>query len=109
VLKLLYIRQRRYYVEHLVYALHIHTFAYLAVVVITLIGMGVQRVLPAVQVLVVVALSLVAVAQVFLSVRRVYRQGWFMSVFKFLLGGFVYFIVLMIGIGITALITLMMP
>ena len=109
VLKLLYIRQRRYYVEHLVYALHIHTFAYLAVVVITLIGMGTQRVLPSLQVLLVVVLSIVAVAQVFLSIRRVYRQGWLMSAFKFLLGGFVYFFVLMIGIGITALITLAMP
>ena len=40
VLKLLYFRQRRFYVEHLVYALHIHTFAYVGVVVIVLLAMA---------------------------------------------------------------------
>ena len=30
VLKILYLRQRRFYIEHLVYALHIHSFFYIA-------------------------------------------------------------------------------
>ena len=109
VLKLLYIRQRRYYVEHLVYALHIHTFAYVAVVVITLIGLAVQRVLPSVQPLLVFILSCVVVAQVFLSIRRVYRQGWFMTTFKFLLGGAIYFAVMVLAVAATAFITLLLP
>ena len=109
VLKLLYIRQRRYYVEHLVYALHIHTFAYIAAVVITLIGMGAQRTLPSLQPLLVFILSCVAVAQVFISIRRVYRQRWFITTFKFLLGSVVYSIVLSVGIAVTAFITLVLP
>ena len=106
VLKLLYIRQRRYYVEHLVYALHIHTFAYVAVVVITLVGMGVERVLPSIQPLLIVVLSFVAVGQVFFSIRRVYRQSWFMTMFKFMLGGAIYFTVIVLALAATAFITL---
>ena len=109
VLKVLYIRHRRYYVEHLVYALHIHTFAYVAVVVIALIGMLLQRSIPAVQPFVVFLLSVAVFVQVFLSVRRVYSQGWLMSTMKFLVGGVVYLFVLAFGIALTAFITLVLP
>jgi hypothetical protein len=109
VLKLLYWRQRRYYVEHLVYALHIHTFAYLAAVVIGLVGMGAERTIPSVQPIIVFVLSIAAVAQVFLSIRRVYGQRWFMTTFKFFLGGAIYFFVLVLGVTVTAFITLIMP
>ncbi|MDQ3118752.1 MAG: DUF3667 domain-containing protein [Verrucomicrobiota bacterium] len=106
VLKVLYVRQRRYYVEHLVYALHIHTFAYVAVVVITLAGMGLRDWHPAFQPLIITALSLAATVQVFLSIRRVYRQGWFMTTFKFVLGGMVYATVIAFALAATAFITL---
>ena len=109
ILKLLYIRQRRYYVEHLVYALHIHTFAYAVVVVITLLSMAAARVLPAIQDLLVFVLSIAAVAQVFISIRRVYGQGWLMTTFKFVLGSWVYLFVLAFGVATTAFITLAMP
>jgi hypothetical protein len=109
VLKMLYFRRRRYYVEHLVYALHIHTFAYLGVVAITLIGMGIARFSETARVLVVVALSITMFVQVFLSIRRVYGQGWFFTTFKFLLGGIAYLVILVCAVGITAFITLLLP
>lgn len=109
VLKVLYFRQRRYYVEHLVYALHIHTFAYVAVVVITLLGMGVERISPSLQQVLIVILPFVAIAQVFLSIRRVYGQGWLMTTFKFLMGSLVYLFVLVLGVGVTAFITIILP
>lgn len=109
VLKLLYFRQRRFYVEHLVYALHIHTFVYVTVVLITLLGLAAQRWVPSIQVLLTVALSFVVVAQVFVSIRRVYRQGWFMTILKFLLGGVAYCSVLSLALGTTAFILLLLP
>lgn len=109
VLKVLYIRQRRFYVEHLVYALHIHTFVYIAVVVITLIGMALLRVAPGVQPVIVTALSFVVTGLVFVSIRRVYRQGWFMTIFKFVLGGTAYVTVLVTALIVTAFITLLLP
>ena len=109
VLKILYLRQRRYYVEHLIYALHIHTFAYIAVVVIALIGMAAARSFPALETLLVVALSIAAAVLVFVSIRRVYRQAWFFTTFKFVLGGLAYLIVLILAVGVTAFVTLVLP
>lgn len=110
ILKLLYVRRRRFYVEHLVYALHIHTFVYVAVVVITLIGIGAAKIVPGpVQVLLVVALSITAAAQVFISIRRVYGQGWMMTTLKFLLGGLIYLFVITTGLVATVAVTLLMP
>ena len=47
--------------------------------------------------------------QIFLSIRYVYRQGWFFSIFKFLFGGFVYLIVLVIALAITFFATVVLP
>jgi len=109
VLKVLYVRKRRYYVEHLVYALHIHTFAYVSVVVITLIGMGIARWSETARGLIVALLSCVVFLQVFVSIRRVYGEGWFFTTFKFLLGGFAYLMILVFAVGMTAFLTLLLP
>jgi hypothetical protein len=47
--------------------------------------------------------------QIFLSIRRVYRQAWFTSIFKFLFGGFVYLIVLALALAATFFVTLVLP
>jgi len=44
-----------------------------------------------------------------LSIRRVYRQGWFLSVFKFFLGGFAYLVVLFVALAATFFITIVLP
>ena len=49
------------------------------------------------------------VVQIFLSIRRVYRQGWFFSIFKFFVGGFAYLIVLLMALAVTFFITLALP
>ena len=110
VLKILYIRKGIYYIDHLVYALHIHTFAYTAIILIGLITMGLNRVAhPVLAGWLIGLLWLTFAIQVFLSIRRVYRQGWFWSIFKFFTGGFVYLIVLFTALTITFFITLALP
>jgi hypothetical protein len=110
VLKILYVRKGIYYIDHLVYALHIHTFAYTAIILIGLITMGLNRVAnPILAGWLVGLLWLAFAVQIFLSIRRVYRQGWFWSIFKFLIGGWVYLIVLFVALGITFFITLALP
>jgi len=49
------------------------------------------------------------VVQIFLSIRRVYRQGWFISTLKFFVGGFVYLMVLTLALAATFFITLALP
>jgi len=109
ILKLLYIRQGRFYVEHLVYALHIHTFLYVSVILTSLAVMGANRTVPALSGWITAVMTIAIVVQIFLSIRRVYRQGWFMTTVKFLFGGLVYFFILVIAVGTTAFITLLLP
>jgi hypothetical protein len=110
VLKILYIRRGIFYIDHLIYALHIHTFAYVGIVLIVLLTIGLNNVsLGPVADWIIALLWIAFMVQVFLSIRRVYRQGWFISIFKFLFGGFIYLIVLVAALGTTFFITVVMP
>src|SRR5205814_5225793 len=110
VLKVLYVRIHIFYIDHLVYALHIHSFAYLAIMLILLITIGLNRSIPgAFAGWIIAALWITFAVQIFLSIRRVYRQGWFFTVFKFFLGGFAYFIVLTVALAVTFFITIALP
>jgi hypothetical protein len=110
VLKILYIRRHIFYIDHLIYALHIHTFFYTGIMLIVFAIMGLHRIAPPTFAGWIVALLwILFVVQIFLSIRRVYRQGWFMSTFKFLVGGFAYLIVLFLALAATFFITLALP
>ena len=110
VLKILYIRRRIFYIDHLIYALHIHTFFYTAITLIVLTTIGLNRVAPGVAAGWIIALLWIAfVTQIFLSIRYVYRLGWFLTIFKFFFGGFVYLMVLVFALVITFLATLALP
>jgi len=109
VLKILYLRHRRFYIEHLVYALHIHAFFYIAVLLTSFSAVAAKRWAPPLERPLIWMLSIFVVVQVFLSIRQVYRQGWFMSTFKFLFGGFIYLFVLIAAFAITAFATIALP
>jgi hypothetical protein len=110
VLKILYIRRHIFYIDHLVYSLHIHTFAYTGVMLIALATIGLNHMAPGTITGWIIALLWIAFAvQIFLSIRRVYRQGWFISIFKFLFGGFAYLIVLVSALAVTFFITVALP
>src|SRR6266581_8358566 len=79
VLKILYVRRKVFYIDHLIYALHIHSFAYVGIMLIVLATIGLNRTAPSPIAGWIIALLWIAfVVQIFLSIRRVYRQGWFM-------------------------------
>jgi len=110
VLKVLYIRRHIFYIDHLIYALHIHTFAYTGVMLIVLATIGLNRAIPGAFAGWMIALLWIAfVVQIFLSIRRVYRQGWFISTFKFFLGGLIYLFVLFVALAATFFVTLALP
>jgi hypothetical protein len=110
VLKILYIRRHIFYIDHLIYALHIHTFAYVGSMLIVLAAIGLNRTAPGPIAGWIIALLWIAfVVQIFLSIRRVYRQGWFISIFKFFFGGFVYLIVLVVALAVTFFVTIALP
>lgn len=109
ILKILYVRKGRFYVEHLVYALHIHTFLYVTVIITSLLVMGADRTVPALAGWIKGLMACAIVVQIFLSIRRVYKQGWFMTMVKFLSGGLVYCVILIFAVAATAIITLILP
>ena len=110
VLKVLYVRRHIFYIDHLIYALHIHTFFYTAVMLIVLATIGLNRFASGpIAGWMIAFLWIGFVTQIFLSIRYVYRQGWFISIFKFLFGGFVYLIVLVLALAATFFATLVLP
>ena len=109
VLKILYLFRRVFYIDHFIYALHIHAFAYLAILLIGFIFAELRRVAPVLSGWVMAGLILIALTQLLFSIRRVYRQSWLMTVFKFLFGGAIYFVVLLTGLAATFFVTLWWP
>jgi Protein of unknown function (DUF3667) len=109
VLKILYIRKRFFYIDHLIYALHIHAFAYLAIIIIGFTSWELARVAPQIQPFATAILVIGTILLLFLSIRRVYRQSWFMTVFKFVLGGYIYVVVLLLALAATFFVTLALP
>jgi len=97
ILKLLYIRRNILYVNHIMHAIHLHSFAFivygLSLIVIMLSdgesslgdwagGLGFTLV----------------TTYAYYSLKRVYGQGWFKTITKFILLGWIYSWFLFIGI-----------
>jgi hypothetical protein len=91
ILKLLYLRRKRLYAEHFVFALHVHAFSLLLFSLLLL-----ARPLPALRVLV-----LWAPVYAFLAMRRVYGQGLLKTGAKFVLLGASYLAAFLTGLFIT--------
>lgn len=98
LLKLLYRRPGRLYVEHFVFALHLHAFAFAAFTVVLLARQ------PAVSAVMLVWVLLYT----FLSMRRVYRQSFVRTGAKYVALGTGYALVLAVGLSITGVITLLL-
>lgn len=95
ILKLLFARRKRFYVEHFVFALHVHSFAFLLLTTMLLLRVGwVNGVLGA-----------WFVVSLYLAMKRVYGQGWFRTLLKFVLLGWGYLLILMFGVTATAILT----
>jgi hypothetical protein len=91
----LYWRNGRYYVEHLTFALHNHTFAFIALTAMIFLPHSIAG-----------WMLLVMGAYMFASMMVVYRQHWFVTLLKFAFVGITYTIVLAVGVVLTVLAAL---
>ena len=94
VLKLLYIRRGRYYAEHFVFLLHVHSFVFLLATVMLLLsgwagGTWVE-----------LGLWLWILVYIYLAMKRVYGQGWFVTFVKYWTLGWMYFWILVFSVPI---------
>jgi len=96
LLKLFYLRSKRYYMEHLIFTLHNHAFVYTAMIFILLAGMLGAH-FPGLAVPVRYFKNLVGwyiVVYIFLAMLFYYRQSFIKTLVKFLLLGFIYWLTL---------------
>lgn len=107
LLKVLYVFKRRLYMEHLVVALHSHAFMSLELLLIFAM-LGVQRMVPAGAFLAEVASLVIGLLIAWIPVylllmqKRVYAQGWTMTLLKYFVLGTVYSILLSLAIAVAA-------
>lgn len=106
LLKLAYLFKQRLYMEHLIVALHSHAFLSLALLLVSVLSLlgdwSGWRLFGVFEVLLLVWMPV----YLLLAQKRVYRQGWLMTTLKFGVLGFIYFILLMIGVTLTLLAAL---
>ncbi len=96
VLKMLYPLSRHYYVEHLLFFIHFHAFFFMLLTLQILFSrLGSLVFIPdAIVVLAIVAVSFYVPIYLFIAMRRVYRQGFWLTLMKYIvlvaayLGGF---------------------
>ncbi len=112
LLKLLYIRRKKYFVEHLVFSFHYHAFAFLAFSVAILANLNsfkfeehdgdLNRTFTAEG-----AISLaffIVMGYLFIAMRRVYGQGYFKTFVKFGILNFSYLFIFLVSLVLTLVI-----
>jgi hypothetical protein len=102
VLKLFYVFRRRLYMEHLIVSLHSHAFIFISLLGLMLLSFAREAIRPRVD-LAADAIGFVQVAMwiwipvyLLLMQKRVYRQGWPMTILKYWLIGSIYFWLLVV-------------
>jgi hypothetical protein len=101
VLKLLYIRRGRYYAEHFVFLLHVHSFVFMIATAMLLL-----RELVAGWLELLLAGSILV--YIYLALWRVYGQGWFKTFLKYWTMGWAYFWILIATIPLAFLAALLL-
>jgi hypothetical protein len=103
ILKVLYVRRRRYYAEHFIFLLHTHAFIYLLFTILLLtVVLGWAR-----PWLFTAFLGWMLV-YTFLGMRRVYGQGWLKTFAKLWILGWIYFWVLATAVPLVFLATVVL-
>ncbi|MEO5565836.1 MAG: DUF3667 domain-containing protein [Luteimonas sp.] len=108
MLKVTYLFKRRLYMEHLIVALHSHAFLCLALLLV-FVASALGDAVPAlatpagwIQGLLFLWMPL----YLLLMQKRIYGQGWPMTLLKYLVLGFCYFILMSLGVAATILASL---
>ena len=103
MLKVLYLFKRRLYMEHLIVALHSHSFLCLSILLLVILGFLRSAVagwslLPGLFTLLIFAASCWIPIYLLIAQKRIYHQGWIMTTLKFFTIGIAYTVLLSFGI-----------
>lgn len=100
ILKFLYIRRDPLYIDHLIFAFHMHSFAFLSMASAALLDFFLPMNLDALEaVIIILAIPL----YLYKAMRRVYKQGRIKTMFKWAMLNFAYMFTLSIALFFVAL------
>lgn len=109
ILKLLYIRRKKYFVEHLIFSFHYHAFAFFMVSIVLIIGnLAAKNSEDDLWALFAGWASLYLMVYLFMAMRRVYLQGFLKTFFKFSVLNFSYIFVFITCLSLIILISAML-
>jgi hypothetical protein len=100
ILKLLYIRHKRFYAEHMIFALHTHAFIFVVFTLMILLRHWIGSWFFAL-------LSFWVLAYIYLAMRRVYGQSHVKTFIKYWTLGWTYFWVLLLGVPTLFILSLL--
>ncbi|TPE44017.1 DUF3667 domain-containing protein [Pontibacter mangrovi] len=96
ILKLVNFRSKKFYAEHLIYSIHVHSFLFLFGSIL----IALKWLLPFLSGWLLFAGFVVSIWYIYQSMRTIYRSRRWLTVFKFLMLAFAYtFLLLMSGFG----------
>lgn len=101
-LKLLYIRRGHFLVEHLVFALHTHSFTFILITLAFLTGLLISPDSVAIWTFIITAIY------VLMAMKRYYLQGWIKTGVKYILVNFMYFFLFSIAMLLTAVVSMLL-
>ncbi len=110
--KFWYLFAKKYYVEHLIFALHNHAFLFVVLLIIILANTYAGWQEPSEEGLVTTAVTWINVVigawipvYLLVSLKRVYQQGWWMTAAKFSFIGISYFVLLTLASAFVAVLS----
>lgn len=113
VLKLLYIRRKRYFIEHLVFSYHYHAFAFIIMAIAMLTGGSAwfnqrgEEVESSIDAFMSWAILIIMI-YLFWAMRRVYKQGIFKTFVKYLLLNFSYLLLFITALTLTFVVSFLL-
>jgi hypothetical protein len=112
LLKFWYLFAKKYYVEHLIFALHNHSFLFVVLLIMMLANTFAGWQEPSEDGLLTTAVNVINVAiwiwipvYLLLSLRRVYQQGWGLTTLKYSCIGISYLVLLTMTTAFVALLS----
>lgn len=100
--RIIYFRMPFYYAHHLIHNLHFHAFSFF-VISIFMIGQKYKFVLESFNIF-----FLIILIYQFFAVKRIFKQGWFKTIFKVLLIDFTYLIISTSILLLTVIISMLL-
>lgn len=96
-MKLFYIRRKRYFIEHLYFGFHVHTFLFVLFSLFLIVTPNLNHVF--------FAPFWIGAIYIYVAMLRYYKQGWFKTLVKFGMLHFIYQVLIIVFVTLTFLVS----